>query len=327
MATQPSCVIFGGSGWIGAHLANHLSLHRRFSTIILADIQKPPGWVDGKNTRFIYCDVRKPIASDLDAHRPQWIYNLAAVHREPGHHPEEYFHTNINGAQHICQFADRIDCRNIFFTSSVAVYGPTTHPTDEHAPIKPTSPYGHSKYSAELEFETWRQSQHERRLVICRPGVVYGPHDQGNIIRMIRALQKGYFILPSSRNLYKSYAYIYGLLESIDFMMQESDVHSCYNYVETPTEPVRQLVNHVKSFLRLRIPIFAVPTSILLLIASVVSFLTHGSSPIHPTRVRKAATPTQIVPRVLEEKGFSFRYDFLKSLEHWHSVLPGDFGS
>ena len=327
MATQPACVIFGGSGWIGTHLANHFASTRRFSPVILADIREPPPWVETQNTRFIYCDVRKPITSDLAVHRPQWIYNLAAVHREPGHTAEEYFQTNLNGAQHVCQFANRVDCRNMFFASTIAVYGPTTDPIDEYARLKPVTPYGQSKHSAELSLEAWYTSHEQRRLVICRPGVVYGPHDPGNILRMIHAIKRGYFLLPNRRDLYKSYAYIYGLLDSIDFMMQQTDRYICYNYVETPTESVRQLVGHVKSLLRSHTPTVAVPTNVLLLVAHAVSFLTNGASAIHPARVRKAATSTHIVPRVLQEKGFPFRYDFPSSLEHWQSRWPDDFGA
>ena len=34
---------------------------------------------------------------------------------------------------------------------------------------------------------------------------------------------------------------------------------------------------------------------------------------------------THIVPGVLKEMGFEFRYPFMKSLEHWRSVSPQDF--
>jgi len=34
---------------------------------------------------------------------------------------------------------------------------------------------------------------------------------------------------------------------------------------------------------------------------------------------------THIVPAVLKDLGFEFRYPFLKSLEHWRSITPQDF--
>jgi hypothetical protein len=34
---------------------------------------------------------------------------------------------------------------------------------------------------------------------------------------------------------------------------------------------------------------------------------------------------THIVPEVLKDMGFQFRFPFTKSLEHWRSVSPRDF--
>ena len=48
-------------------------------------------------------------------------------------------------------------------------------------------------------------------------------------------------------------------------------------------------------------------------------------NPIHPVRVKKAATPTHIIPQVLINMGFRSPYDFLTSLEHWCRVAPEDF--
>src|SRR5690606_22852936 len=126
-------------------------------------------------------------------------------------------------------YAEAVGCKNIFFTSSISVYGPTSGPTSEGARISPTSPYGGSKYPAEVIHEAWLAGDAGRRLVICRPGVVYGPGDPGNMLRMIKAIKRGYFAYPGSPHIYKSYAYIYGLLESIDFAVGRSERLFVYN--------------------------------------------------------------------------------------------------
>jgi hypothetical protein len=41
--------------------------------------------------------------------------------------------------------------------------------------------------------------------------------------------------------------------------------------------------------------------------------------------VRKAATPTHIVPKRLKDLGFEFKYDFASSLKHWKTISPEDF--
>ena len=317
------CVIFGGAGYIGSHLARHLLATGRFDHVHLADIRQPGPLP--KNVSASVTDVRNRVPVQLTEDRPEWIFNLAAVHREPGHEAHEYFDTNLSGARNICAYADAVGCQKVFFTSSISVYGPTAGPTSEDARICPTTPYGGSKYPAELIHQLWLSSGSGRRLIICRPGVVYGPGDPGNILRMIRAIKRGYFAYPGSRDLYKSYAYIFGLLESIDFVMQRSERLITYNYVESPTEPLRELVRQTKTFLGSRAPILRIPLPLLLPAASVAQAALGAATPIHPVRVRKAATSTHIVPGLLQALGFEFRYPFLKSLEHWRSIVPQDF--
>jgi GlcNAc-P-P-Und epimerase len=318
-----SCVIFGGTGYIGTHLAKQLRSTGGFDLVHLADIRQPSFSLDKVSASIT--DVRKLIPPTLLSEPPKWIFNLAAVHREPGHESHEYFDTNLAGAWNVCAYADAVGCNNIFFTSSISVYGPTKGPTDENARICPTSPYGGSKYPAELIHEIWLNRDASRRLVICRPGVVYGPGDPGNILRMIRAIKRGYFAYPGSPHIYKSYAYIYGLLESIDFMMRRDERFIVYNYVETPTEPLGELVRHTKAFLGSRAPVFRFPLAMLSPIAKLVQRFLGRASPLHPVRVRKAGTSTHIVPQVLKNFGFEFRYPYSKSLEHWRSIAPRDF--
>lgn len=318
-----ACVIFGGAGFIGSHLARHLMATRQFDRIHLADIR--PVADAPQNVTASITDVRQPIPPSLVSEQPSWIFNFAAIHREPGHAAHEYFDTNLAGARNVSAYAEAVGCRNICFTSSISVYGPTTGPVAENSRICPTTPYGGSKYPAELIHEAWRAAGSDRRLIICRPGVVYGPGDPGNMLRMIKAIQRGYFAYPGSPHIHKSYAYIYGLLDSFDFAMRQPNGLLIYNYVETPTEPLGELVRQTKLFLKSNAPVFRVPLTVLLPAARLAQSLVGTTSPIHPVRVRKAAMSTHIIPGVLKEMGFTFRYPYMKSLEHWRSVAPQDF--
>jgi nucleoside-diphosphate-sugar epimerase len=327
-----TAIIFGGTGYIGMWTWKRLRDH--FDRIILADIVPPaeplpPGVV------YQYCDIRQVIdlSESLDkapeSQEPttqiEWIFNFAAVHREPGHAFEEYFDTNVPGAEHVVAFAEQHSVPNIFFTASIAVYGPTRSATDETKPKYPNSGYGISKLTAELIHERWAAAHPERRLVVCRPGVVYGPGDPGNILRMIRAVEKGLFFFPGNPKVYKSYAYIEGLLDSIEFTMAHPDKVIHYNYVETPTEPLSALIAHVEALRGKQSRVLSLPIWLLLPAAQVLQWLTKGRSPIHPKRVKKAAMPTHIIPQWLIDEGFNFRYDFRKSLEDWKQKSPQDF--
>ncbi len=318
------CVILGGAGFIGTHLAKHFLKTRRFTHIHIADIR--PSSLEGMpGITTSITDVRQPIPIGLVPEQPKWIFNLAAVHREPGHEPWEYYDTNLKGAQNTCAYADTVGCDNIYFTSSLSVYGPTVKPTDETCPKHPTTPYGGSKYPAEIIHRQWYANKSGRRLMVTRPGVLYGPGDPGNIMRMIEAVKRGYFAFPGSPSVHKSYGYIYGFIESVDFVLNSSLPTVTYNYAENPTQPLKELVSSVQKHLNCRAVSFPIPLWVLLPIARIVQKIWGSRNPIHPVRVRKAGTPTHIVPRRLAEMGFDFKYDFLSSLRHWSAVAPEDF--
>jgi GlcNAc-P-P-Und epimerase len=123
----------------------------------------------------------------------------------------------------------------------------------------------------------------------------------------------------------KSYAYIEGLVESIDFTLSQNDARILYNYVERHTEALDGLVREVQDEFHSYRPAPSVPRQVLVGAAFVAQAATYGRSPLHPTRVRKASIPTHVVPRWLIERGFEFRYDFRSSLRHWRTVAPEDF--
>lgn len=319
-----TALILGGSGYIGSRWASRLAKTGRFDRIVVADIgPRPPGLVDAVEHET--CDVRHPLHLQLPALKPDWIFNFAAVHREPGHGRLEYFGTNLPGAAHGIEYARRVGCSRILFTSSIAAYGPTCGPTDEACATTPTTAYGISKLTAEWMHRAWQAEDSTRKLVVCRPGVIYGPGDPGNILRLIQAVKRGYFVFPGSRDLRKSYGYIEGLLDSFEHTMELCNSLITYNYVERETLPLGELVDVVGQFLGKHPPAITIPLPVLVAAAGFWNAITGGRSPVHPDRVRKVATSTHIVPKFLMQSGFQFNYSFAESLQHWASRAPEDF--
>ncbi len=323
--------LFGGSGYIGQYLITRFLELNSFEAYIVFDLI-PPKYFNTlpNNVQFIAHDVRYPIPDFVNKiNGPEsWIFNLAAIHREPGHTANEYFDTNIKGAKNINDFAEKIGVMNIFFTSSIAPYGKSMVISTEDSELNPQTPYGISKKEAEEIHKKWRDNNSEKKLIIVRPSVIYGPNDIGNILRMIKAIKKGVFILPNGGHAIKAYGYVYGLVDSILFTMEKSDREIIYNYAEYPLLNLKEMTQEIKKELHYTKPTLSLPVGLLTVIAFVfqrINLILGKKSDIHPVRVRKAGFPTNIKPQYLIENGFEFKYGFLKSLRHWKLTAPEDF--
>jgi nucleoside-diphosphate-sugar epimerase len=329
-----AAIFFGGSGYIGTNLLTHFLEHGIFNKIYVCDIRPLVGFdkfIDQEIVVYKNLDVRKRLVLDLSDvdFQNTWIFNFAAIHREPGHKYHEYFDTNIPGAENINQFAKETGIKNIFFTSSIAPYGRSVSERTEKSALYPETAYGISKALAEKIHQQWLAEDESRRLVIVRPSVIFGPKDPGNVYRMIKALKRGTFVLPDGGKVIKGYGYVYGLVESILFTMDKTERLIIYNYAEYPLVPLKEMVSIAKEELGYKRPTLKLSVNML---AVAAFFLQKGfkmigkHSDIHPVRVRKAGFPTNIRPKYLIDNNFEFKYDFKNSLRHWRSITPEDFG-
>ena len=88
-------IIFGGAGYIGTHLLKKLLEDNIFDKYIVADLREIKGFEDYLNSKqleYLKLDVRSEIdlkIGDIDQNN-SWIFNFAAIHREPGHEYKEY---------------------------------------------------------------------------------------------------------------------------------------------------------------------------------------------------------------------------------------------
>ena len=86
-----------------------------------------------------------------------------------------YYDTNVLGAANVIALAQVSGAKEVVFTSSISVYGPSEQVMSENSELRPVSAYGRSKLLAEAIHRTWLELDTTHRLVIVRPGVVFGP--------------------------------------------------------------------------------------------------------------------------------------------------------
>ena len=318
-----TALLFGGSGFIGSHLAAHLVDRALAKRVVLADLLPPARARAGITYERV--DVRAPIPAHLTA---DLIVNLAAVHREPGHAPHEYFETNIQGAEHVTEHATRVGCTSIVFTSSISVYGPSETEKDERSLPVPTSPYGASKLVAERIHEGWQQREAAHRLVIVRPGVVFGPGEAGNVTRLVKAVSAGYFVFCGNHHVRKAGGYVKDLCESLVWALARDEPAIKFNFTLDPAPRLDELVSTVARVAGKKVPRTSLPYLPILAashVAQAVTTLAGREQPLHPLRVRKLRSSNNIAAKVLRDRGYRRTFDLRTALEDWKRSSPADW--
>ena len=265
-------------------------------------------------------DVTKPIPSQLCGSKPALIFNLAAVHTTPGHEEWEYYHTNVLAACHICQYASAVGATKIIFTSSIAVYGPAEAIKDEDLELEPVSAYGRSKAMAEAIHQLWQSERPEQRqLTVVRPAVIYGFKERGNFTRLAQLLGKGRFVYPGRKDAIKSCGYVKDLVSSMLYMSEKTEGISVYNFCYPERYTTKDICDAFCDVAGFKTPKVVVPLKLMLLGGLAFEILGKFglNTKVNRERVRKLFYSTNIVPKRLQDAGFSHAYGLRSSLSDW----------
>ena len=257
-------MIFGGTGFVGTHLIDALVTSGEYAKIVCADLRLPRKRVPG--VTYLTCDVRKPI--DIVEEGISEIYNLAAVHATPGHEDYEYYETNVLGAIHVTDFATANNVALIIFTSSISVYGPTETAKNENSILMPISAYGRSKIMAEKIHKSWRTAQPDRRLIVVRPAVVFGPGEGGNFTRLAKALKRGWFFYPGRKDTVKACGYVRELIDTMAFAKTLGRPDVLYNFCYPQGYTIEQICDVFYRCGQTKRPMGLMPAWLLLTAAS-----------------------------------------------------------
>jgi len=331
-------VILGGSGFCGAHFAEHLIVEGVAESVLLVDLIAPNfhrstarfnALVDSGRIQFFPADVREPLA--LPPGPVDLIANFAAVHREPGHTDQEFWSTNIPGAMHACALAADVGCKTMLFASSIAPYGPAVDPVDERSVPAPTSAYGASKLEAERVHQMWAAEDPSRRLVIVRPGVVFGPGEGGNVSRLVRSVVRGRFVHVGSPSTRKAGLYVGEFVRASRWLLERAATHTEPTLANLTMHPAPTVDDYVRAVGRATGSAPAVPTLPLWLTVAIasVAYTTARrlglTSDWHPERVRKLARSNHVVPRTLIDGGYRFHYTLDAAMAEWRALRPDEW--
>ena len=330
-----NCIIFGGSGFIGFHFAKYLLDHNLVNRIFLVDLKPMRSSFDfnSEHVNFIEGDVRNANLGQNLPNEAYLIANFAAIHREPGHQDREYFETNLLGSENVCKFAEKLGCQNIIFTSSISPYGVSESVKDESTLPIPVTAYGASKLVAEKIHQIWQAKDvNNRRLVIVRPGVVFGPGEGGNVSRLIKAVIHRYFFYMDNQSTRKAGVYVKELCNAMWWVLQEQkkngETVSLFNMSMNPGPSIGEYVKAVCKTQGIKRYVPTVPYKALMAVAYVIDALTRPlgiKHPFSPVRIRKLVRSNNIIPTYLVDHGYQLQYSLESAFADWKKSCPEEW--
>lgn len=315
-------IIFGGSGFIGTHLIHLLKKEKPEDKIYCLDIVMPgeegvvPGIVE-KNEGVVYerVDVRKPIEWDIETSEDDVIFNLAAVHRTPGHEDVEYFETNMKCAENVTAWAEKHNIKHLIFTSSIAPYGAAEEEKSEDTLPTPNTPYGISKLVAEKIHQGWADKT-GAQLVIVRPGIVYGKGEHGNMTRLYAGMKGHYFVYTGRKDTIKACIYVKELVQFFMWALENGKT-GIWNCTFEPAYTIEEICEAMKSATGLKRHIPLIPGGLLMTVATILGPIGGKKVGIHPARVKKLMVSTNINGTKLKDSGYKFHYTLEETYKDW----------
>lgn len=174
-----SVVIFGGSGFIGAHLSRRLIAEG--ASVTIADKISPINFsvYPDKRLNFKRIDITKSAGLKNLLRNKTYVFNLAAAvpfSSCGGNSLKNSIEVNIKGAANIALASVEAGVKKLIFLSGYVVYGiPQYLPVDEKHPTQPLDWYGASKLAAEKYLQVIARLNPDLELVLLRMSSVYGP--------------------------------------------------------------------------------------------------------------------------------------------------------
>jgi UDP-glucose 4-epimerase len=146
-------LVTGGAGYIGAHVVHALRTADE-RVVVLDNLSTGYAARVPDDVPLVKADVRDlgEVAHAFRRHRVTGVIHLAARKdvAESVSQPLGYYRDNLDGLRSVLSAAAEHRARDVVFSSSAAVYGPTpTGRVDEDSPTVPGNAYGRTKLAGE----------------------------------------------------------------------------------------------------------------------------------------------------------------------------------
>jgi dihydroflavonol-4-reductase len=190
------CLVTGGTGFIGGHLANALIGAGHTVRALVRPGSAANSTLAARGVELHEGQLTSRADVLAAARGCDQIYHVAAVYRTAGHPDSHYRDVNVGGTLNVLEAGRQHGCERVVHCSTCGVHGHVEKPpADETYRFRPDDIYQRTKLEAELAAsEAIRRGQ---RVSIVRPAAVYGEGDL-RFLKLFRSIQNGRFVMIGS---------------------------------------------------------------------------------------------------------------------------------
>ncbi|MGE2724336.1 NAD-dependent epimerase/dehydratase family protein [Mycolicibacterium pulveris] len=312
-------LVTGSAGYIGRATVSHLVQVGR-SVMGLDRVRAASAEADS-----VLCDLTT-LDDEFDIRAwPQTVIHLAAVCKEPGYPWREYYANNAESTRRLCRAADRAGVDNIIFTSTMMTFAASPDRRSESDFCDPDTAYGGSKLQAEEILRSWQAARPGRRLRIVRPGVVFGPEDEGNMRRLIHALRARRFAYIGRKDTIKGCIYIKDLVRLLVRLIDDDGPHDTFHAVYPNATTIQEIVQAINSAWGWKRRPPTIPYRPALVAAAPFALIDPLGTrfSIHPRRIQKLYQDTNLSADRLFDIGFAPQYSLVEAFADWRNECDG----
>lgn len=231
------------------------------------------------------------------------IVHCAGLVHNPTAEKQAYELINVQSTNNLHKAAKVAGVQSFVFLSSSAVYGSGTFADlREDAKLNPENDYARSKLQSEQQLHADPPAP---LTVVLRPSLVFGEGDRGNMISLIRQINKGLYFHLCGNAARKSVIYSADLARAVALCTQAlSPGFHVFNVCNERSVGVVELADSIAETLGRCAPP-TVPANLMRMGATVAQSLLGDRSPLTVSRLQKLeATTTLSVQRLVQATGF-----------------------
>lgn len=186
-----SCVITGGTGLLGSHIAE-LLVEEGHSVRVLVRPQSDVRFLEHLGVSLSRGDLRELSSLQTSFVGADVVFHCAAQVGDWS--PRKVFHEQVvQGTENVLRACHDRHVERVIYISSISVYG---HPNEQHAPFSESESLGQNLRSWEHYARAKIQAEQlcrqlNQNTTILRPSWIYGPRDRNSLPRLINGISVG----------------------------------------------------------------------------------------------------------------------------------------